>query len=109
MSLNEKLHNSVRDAIESLYGSTPDDKLIQLQKTRKEIEGDATLVVFPLLRLSRKSPEDTAADLGDYLAKNVDEVIGYNIMKGFLNLGITMVVVVNCALLFQPIWQTTTL
>ena len=86
MILNDKLSKAVGEAINSLYGATPDSKQIQLQKTRKEIEGDATIVVFPLLRLSKKSPEDTASDIGRYLEENLDEVVGFNIVKGFLNL-----------------------
>jgi arginyl-tRNA synthetase len=86
MSLNDKLISAVAEAINNLYDAVPDSKQIQLQKTRKEIEGDATLVVFPLLRLSKKSPEDTANDIGTYLVENVDEVTGFGIIKGFLNL-----------------------
>lgn len=86
MSLNDKLNTAVVEAISSLYGVTPDAKLIQIQKTRKEIEGDATLVVFPFLRLSKKSPEDTASDIGSFLVENVSEVVDFNIIKGFLNL-----------------------
>jgi arginyl-tRNA synthetase len=88
MNLYDKLYTSVGEAVNSLYGFTPDSKQIQLQKTRKEIEGDITLVVFPLLRISKKSPEVTADDLGKHLEANVDEVVGFSIIKGFLNLHI---------------------
>ena len=62
------------------------DNLIQLQPTRKEFEGDITMVVFPLLKISRKSREQTANDLGGYLVKNAEKINRFNVIKGFLNL-----------------------
>ena len=83
------LNKSVSESILSLYGQSADPRLIQLQKTRREFEGDITLVVFPLLKLSRKSPDDTARDIGHYLQKNLPDVIRFNVVKGFLNLVIS--------------------
>ncbi len=75
-------------AVRELYGKDCSGEQIQLQKTRKEFEGDITLVVFPLLKLSGKSPENTAAEIGNYLKDNCNEVAGFGVVKGFLNLGI---------------------
>jgi arginyl-tRNA synthetase len=83
------LYKSVSEGILSLYGESADLRLVQLQKTRREFEGDITLVVFPLLKLSRKSPDDTALDIGSYLQKNIPDVIRFNVVKGFLNLVIS--------------------
>ena len=65
-----------------------DEQNIQFQKTRKEFDGDITLVVFPLLRASKKSPEQTAKEIGHYLKEKVAEVSDFNVVKGFLNLSI---------------------
>lgn len=78
--------SNVAKGIENLFNAKAETKLIQLQKTKKEFEGDITIVVFPLLRLSKKSPEETATLIGNYLLENVDEVNGFNVIKGFLNL-----------------------
>ncbi len=86
MILSEIINNSVLGAIESLYDIAANSKQIQLQKTRKEFEGDITLVVFPFLRISKKSPELTAEEIGDYLKENVAIVEKFNVVKGFLNL-----------------------
>ena len=83
------LNKSVSESILSLYGQFADPRIIQLQKTRREFEGDITLVVFPLLKLSRKSPDDTALDIGNYLHKNIPDIIRFNVVKGFLNLVIS--------------------
>lgn len=66
-----------------------DDDLLQIQKTRKEFEGDFTLVVFPLSKISRRSPEQTAGEIGDYLTEKISAVSGYNVIRGFLNLTIS--------------------
>ena len=76
---------AVRGAVESLYGPSADEPL-QIQKTRREFEGDYTLVVFPLLRRSRKSPEATATEIGGYMQAHVSEIRSFNVIKGFLNL-----------------------
>ncbi len=83
------LNKSVSESIKFLYGQSADTRLIQLQKTRREFEGDITLVVFPLLKISRKSPDETSTDIGKYLKENVPEVVRFNVVKGFLNLVIS--------------------
>lgn len=76
----------VQEAAKELFGHECVNEQIQLQKTRKEFEGDVTLVVFPLLKLSRKSPEITAMAVGTYLNEHCAEVLNFNVVKGFLNL-----------------------
>ena len=76
---------AVRSAVESLFGPCG-DKQLQIQKTRREFEGDFTLVTFPLLRLSRKSPEVTATEIGEWMQAHVPEIRAFNVIKGFLNL-----------------------
>ena len=88
MNIENILVERVVAAIEALYGQPVATDKIQLQKTRKEFDGDFTLVVFPFLALSRKKPEDTAAEIGEYLTKNQQLVASYNVIKGFLNLAI---------------------
>ena len=82
------LRMGIREAVRSLWGADVNDDLLQIQKTRKEFEGDLTLVVFPLTRVSRRSPEQTASEIGEYLAGHLDTVGGYNVIKGFLNISI---------------------
>lgn len=89
MSLDTTLVQSVKKAVESLYGQSVDEKLIQLQATRKEFEGDLTLVVFPFVKMSKKKPEETAAEIGDELLKTDKSIAKYNVIKGFLNLSIS--------------------
>ena len=69
-----------------MYGQSVDSENIQIQKTRKDFDGDFTLVVFPLLRISKKPPEQTATEIGEYLKKNIDDISEFNVIKGFLNL-----------------------
>ena len=78
--------SSAATAVKALYGTEPVPGLIQTQPTRKEFEGDVTLVVFPLLKTSRKSPEATAEEIGSWLKENVARIAGYNVVKGFLNI-----------------------
>ena len=73
-------------AVSVLYGVVPAPGLIQVQPTRKEFEGDVTLVVFPLLKTSHKAPEATAGEIGAWLQDNDPQVSGFNVVKGFLNL-----------------------
>ena len=73
-------------AVKALYGFDAEPQMLQFQATRKEFEGDVTLVVFPLLRTSRKSPEATADEIGVWLRDNISEVASYNVVKGFLNI-----------------------
>ena len=80
---------SVADAVKHLYGAEIGTEKMQLQKTRKEFEGDFTLVVFPFLALSKKRPEETAQEIGEYLKANQPLVASFNVVKGFLNLAIS--------------------
>ena len=73
-------------AVKELYGQEIAENVINLQETRKEFEGQVTIVVFPMVRFSKKSPEETGNDIGSYLQQNVAEVVGFNVVKGFLNL-----------------------
>ena len=75
-------------AIKELYGQDIAEDVINLQETRKEFEGQVTIVVFPVVRFSKKSPEETGNDIGSFLQQNVAEVVGFNVVKGFLNLSI---------------------
>ena len=86
MQIEEQIAQSVIQGIKDLYGADVPEKMVQLQKTKKEFEGNLTLVVFPLLRVSRKKPEETAQEIGEYLAANDGHVSKFNVIKGFLNL-----------------------
>lgn len=88
MNIEQFIQQHVSRCIESLYGDTGGAP-VQIQKTRKEFEGDMTLVVFPLLKLSRKSPEATAEEIGSALVGAVPEISGYNVVKGFLNISLS--------------------
>ena len=89
MKIEQILSESIKKAVVELYNSEIDNNIISFQKTRKEFEGDVTLVVFPLTRFSKLSPELTAQALGSYLKINVNEVFDFNVVKGFLNLKIS--------------------
>ncbi|MGN0035829.1 MAG: arginine--tRNA ligase, partial [Bacteroidaceae bacterium] len=89
MKIENILAESVRKAICELYGQEVPEAQVQLQKTKKEFEGHLTLVVFPFLRISKKSPEQTAQEIGAYLQANEPSVAAYNVIKGFLNLTIS--------------------
>ncbi|HUW91519.1 MAG TPA: arginine--tRNA ligase [Bacteroidales bacterium] len=80
------LRKGIKEALKTLYKSDVPDESIQLQKTRKEFSGDITLVVFPLLKISRSSPEQTANDLGEFLLRSQNTVSSFNVIKGFLNI-----------------------
>ena len=88
MNLEITLAQSVAEAIKQLYGAEVETGKIQLQKTRKEFEGDFTLVVFPFLALSKKRPEETAQEIGELLKNNLPIISSFNVVKGFLNLAI---------------------
>ncbi len=77
------------EAVQQLYGQAINEKQVQVQKTRREFEGDLTVVVFPFLRYSKKGPEQTAQELGQYLVDKLDEVSSFGVIKGFLNLVIS--------------------
>ena len=85
--IEEILKQEIEKCLAELYSAT--EQSIQFQKTRKDFKGDITLVVFPLLRASKKGPELTAEEIGNYLKEKVSEVAGFNVVKGFLNLEIT--------------------
>jgi arginyl-tRNA synthetase len=86
--IEQILNSAVTKAVKALYQLEATPAQIQLQNTRKEFEGDFTVVVFPFTKVSRKSPEATAAEIGEYLQQNVTEVESYNVIKGFLNLSV---------------------
>ncbi|MDR0745907.1 MAG: arginine--tRNA ligase [Mediterranea sp.] len=88
MNMEKKLVDSVIQGIKALYGQDVPAGQVQLQKTKKEFEGRLTLVVFPFLRVSRKGPEQTAREIGEYLQNNEPSIIRFNVIKGFLNLTI---------------------
>ena len=88
MNIETTLVQSVVEAIKSLYGTDFSAEKIQLQKTRKEFEGDFTLVVFPFLALSKKRPEETAQEIGESLKASQPVISAFNVVKGFLNLSI---------------------
>ena len=89
MEIADKIMKAVQAAIEELYGQQVPEKMVQLQETRAEFEGQLTLVVFPFLKMSRKAPEATAQEIGEQLVEKVPEVISkFNVIKGFLNLTI---------------------
>lgn len=89
MNIENILHTAVTETLKELYNFEPADNSIQLQSTRKDFEGDITLVVFPFLRNSKKSPEETGREIGEYLLEKVDEIESFNVIKGFLNLVIS--------------------
>ena len=88
MKIENKIEASVIEAVKALYGQDVPAAQVQLQKTKKEFEGHLTLVVFPLLKISRKSPEQTAQEIGAYLKEHETAIASYNVIKGFLNLTI---------------------
>ena len=85
----QTIQNAAIAAIKELYGQDVPEKMVQLQKTRAEFEGNLTLVVFPFLKMSKKAPEATAQEIGEYLKNNCAAISGYNVVKGFLNLSIS--------------------
>ncbi len=89
MNIEQIIENAVANALKELYSFEPQPGLIQVSNTRKDFEGDLTVVVFPFLRFSKKSPEQTADELGRFLLEHVDLVESFNVIKGFLNLEIS--------------------
>ncbi len=87
--INKLLTQTAIQACKDLYEQDIPEKFVQIQKTRSEFEGDLTLVVFPLLRISKKGPEQTAEELGKYFIKQLEDIVSYNVIKGFLNLTIS--------------------
>ena len=88
MNIETLISNAAAEAVKSLYGMDANEKMLQLQKTRSEFEGNLTLVVFPFVKAARKSPEQTAEEIGKYLLDHCPAVEKYNVVKGFLNLSV---------------------
>ncbi|MBN2261917.1 MAG: arginine--tRNA ligase, partial [Prolixibacteraceae bacterium] len=86
MNIDLLIRNEVVKALQTIYSVNIENEAVQTQMTRKEFEGDITVVVFPFTKMSRKGPEQTAAEIGDYLAEKVEMIDRYNVVKGFLNL-----------------------
>ena len=86
MTIEQQIVATAIAAVKELYGQEVPEKMVQLQKTRSEFEGNLTLVVFPFLKISHKKPEDTAQDLGQYIKENCQAIADFNVVKGFLNL-----------------------
>ena len=86
MTIEQQIVNAAQAAVKTLYGQEVPEKMVQLQKTKREFEGNLTLVVFPFLKISHKKPEDTAQDLGQYIKANCPAIADFNVVKGFLNL-----------------------
>lgn len=90
MKIEELIVLATEKALKELYGFVPEKNQIQIQNTRKELTGDITLVVFPYLSYSRKSPEKTGEEIGDFLQKDIIHIESFNVIKGFLNLTISV-------------------
>jgi arginyl-tRNA synthetase len=88
MNIEALISKAAGEAVKALYGMDATEKMLQLQKTRSEFEGNLTLVVFPFVKAAKKSPEQTAQEIGDYLVQNCSAVEKFNVVKGFLNLSI---------------------
>ena len=86
MNIETLISQSAKEAVKALYGQDVPEKMVQLQKTRSEFEGNLTLVVFPFVKMARKSPEQTAQEIGQYLVEHCSAIEKYNVVKGFLNL-----------------------
>ena len=86
MDIQKEITNAVLKAVKELYGADVPEKMVQLQNTKEGFEGNLTLVVFPFLKTSRKKPEDTAQDIGQWLQQNTQVISQFNVVKGFLNL-----------------------
>jgi arginyl-tRNA synthetase len=89
MNIEQQIMNAAQAAVKALYQQEVPEKMVQLQKTRSEFEGNLTLVVFPFVKMARKSPEQTAQELGEYLQANCEAVAKFNVVKGFLNLTVS--------------------
>jgi arginyl-tRNA synthetase len=89
MKIEQQIMTAAQAAVKVLYGQEVPEKMVQLQKTRSEFEGSLTLVVFPFVKMARKSPEQTAQELGEYLVANCEAISKFNVVKGFLNLSIS--------------------
>ena len=88
MNIETLISLSAKEAVKALYGQDVPEKMVQLQKTRSEFEGNLTLVVFPFVKMARKSPEQTAQEIGQYLVEHCSAIDRFNVVKGFLNLSV---------------------
>ena len=88
MMIEQQIMAAAQAAVKALYGQDVPEKMVQLQKTRSEFEGNLTLVVFPFVKMARKSPEQTGQEIGQYLVDNCSAISKFNVVKGFLNLSI---------------------
>ena len=86
MNIEQTISLKAQEAVKALYGQDVPESMVQLQKTKREFEGSLTLVVFPFLKISRKKPEDTAQEIGQWLQEHCDAVERFNVVKGFLNI-----------------------
>ena len=86
MTIEQQIISTAQAAVKELYGQDVPEKMVQLQKTKKEFEGNLTLVVFPFLKISKKRPDETARDLGEYIKQNCEAIADFNAVGGFLNL-----------------------
>ena len=87
MNIENEIFKAVKVAVKELYGQEVADSMVQIQKTKNTFEGNLTVVVFPFLKISKKKPEDTAQEIGEYLKQNCSNVVAdFNVVKGFLNL-----------------------
>ena len=99
MNIEALISKAAGEAVKALYGMDATEKMLQLQKTRSEFEGNLTLVVFPFVKAAKKSPEQTAQEIGEYLQANCAAVEKFNVVKGFLNLSVAMVPGCSCSML----------
>ena len=88
MNIETLISKAAGEAVKVLYGMEASEKMLQLQKTRSEFEGNLTLVVFPFVKAAKKSPEQTAQEIGEYMVQNCEAISKFNVVKGFLNLSI---------------------
>ena len=86
MNILNEINSAAKAAVKALYGQDVPEKMVQVQKTKKEFEGSLTLVVFPFLKMSKKKPEDTAQEIGLWMKENCKAVADFNVVKGFLNI-----------------------
>ena len=86
MTIEQQIINAAQAAVKELYGQEVAEKMVQLQKTKKEFEGNLTLLVFPFLKISRKKPDETAREIGEYIKQNCEAIADFNAVGGFLNL-----------------------
>ena len=87
MNIENEIFKAVKVAVKELYGQEVADSMVQIQKTKSTFEGNLTVVVFPFLKISKKKPEDTAQEIGEYLKQNCSNIVAdFNVVKGFLNL-----------------------